>query len=60
MHKLFLISSIWGQTGAACEVIYSTVKGAQIAFIKALSKEMARSGGTSIIVLHQELLKPIC
>ncbi|CAM4031299.1 elongation factor P 5-aminopentanone reductase [Lederbergia lenta] len=39
-----LISSIWGQTGAACEVMYSTVKGAQIAFAKALSKETARSG----------------
>lgn len=48
MHKTFapivIISSIWGQTGAACEVMYSTVKGAQIAFAKALSKETARSG----------------
>ncbi|MCJ7839701.1 SDR family oxidoreductase [Lederbergia sp. NSJ-179] len=41
--RIVLISSIWGQTGAACEVIYSTVKGAQIAFVKALSKETARS-----------------
>lgn len=44
--KIVLISSIWGQTGAACEVIYSTVKGAQIAFVKSLSKELARSGLT--------------
>ncbi|MBS4172586.1 SDR family oxidoreductase [Bacillus sp. FJAT-49736] len=42
-HIIF-VSSIWGQTGASCEVVYSTVKGAQIAFVKALSKEVARSG----------------
>ena len=42
--KVVIISSIWGQTGAACEVMYSTVKGAQIAFVKALSKETAQSG----------------
>ena len=42
--NIVLISSIWGQTGAACEVMYSTVKGAQIAFVKALSKETAQSG----------------
>ncbi|MBP1913593.1 3-oxoacyl-[acyl-carrier protein] reductase [Lederbergia galactosidilyticus] len=41
--RIVLISSIWGQTGAACEVLYSTVKGAQIAFVKSLSKEIARS-----------------
>lgn len=41
---IILLSSIWGQTGAACEVIYSTVKGAQISFVKALSKEVAQSG----------------
>jgi 3-oxoacyl-[acyl-carrier protein] reductase len=39
-----IVSSIWGQTGAACEVLYSTVKGAQIAFVKSLSKEVARNG----------------
>ena len=42
--NIILISSIWGQTGAACEVAYSTAKGAQIAFVKALSKEVALSG----------------
>lgn len=42
--NIVVISSIWGQTGAACEVAYSTVKGAQIAFVKALSKEVALSG----------------
>lgn len=42
--QIVLISSVWGQTGAACEVIYSTVKGAQISFVKALSKEVASAG----------------
>ncbi|QED47609.1 elongation factor P 5-aminopentanone reductase [Cytobacillus dafuensis] len=42
--NIIVISSIWGQTGAACEVAYSTVKGAQIAFVKALSKELAFNG----------------
>ncbi|PKR83582.1 elongation factor P 5-aminopentanone reductase [Heyndrickxia camelliae] len=42
--QIIFVSSIWGQTGASCEVVYSTVKGAQIAFVKALSKEVASSG----------------
>lgn len=42
--SVVLVSSVWGQTGAACEVAYSTVKGAQIAFVKALAKELAPSG----------------
>lgn len=42
--NVVVISSIWGQTGAACEVAYSMVKGAQISFVKALSKEVALNG----------------
>jgi 3-oxoacyl-[acyl-carrier protein] reductase len=42
--NIVFISSIWGQTGAACEVVYSTVKGAQISFVKALAKEVASQG----------------
>jgi 3-oxoacyl-[acyl-carrier protein] reductase len=42
--NILVITSIWGQTGAACEVIYSTVKGAQISFVKSLSKELAFNG----------------
>ncbi|QTD42266.1 elongation factor P 5-aminopentanone reductase [Sporosarcina sp. Te-1] len=38
------IGSIWGNTGAAGEVMYSTVKGAQHAFVKAYAKEAAYSG----------------
>lgn len=42
--NILFITSIWGQTGSACEVIYSTAKGAQIAFVKALAKELALNG----------------
>lgn len=42
--SIVIVSSIWGQTGASNEVAYSTVKGAQISFAKALSKELAPSG----------------
>lgn len=42
--SIVVITSIWGQTGAACEVAYSTAKGAQIAFVKSLSKEVALNG----------------
>ncbi|MCP8969062.1 elongation factor P 5-aminopentanone reductase [Ectobacillus ponti] len=42
--SMVIISSIWGQTGASCEVPYSMVKGAQNAYVKALAKEVAPSG----------------
>ncbi|WP_010649211.1 elongation factor P 5-aminopentanone reductase [Oceanobacillus massiliensis] len=42
--KIILITSIWGNTGASFEVIYSSVKGAQNSFVKALAKEAAPSG----------------
>ncbi len=38
------IASVWGETGASCEVLYSSTKGALIAFTKALAKELAPSG----------------
>lgn len=38
------IGSIWGNTGAAGEVMYSAVKGAQHTFVKAYAKESAYSG----------------
>lgn len=38
------ISSMWGETGASCEVHYSAAKAAIIGFTKALAKEMGLSG----------------
>lgn len=35
------ISSIWGEVGASCEVVYSTTKGGLNLFTKSLAKEVA-------------------
>lgn len=40
------ISSMWGQTGASCEVAYSMSKAAVIGLTKALAQELAPSGIT--------------
>ncbi|WP_067730142.1 elongation factor P 5-aminopentanone reductase [Oceanobacillus damuensis] len=42
--KIVFITSIWGSLGASYEVVYSSVKGAQNSFVKALAKEVAPSG----------------
>lgn len=42
--KIINISSMWGITGASCEVHYSTAKAAVIGFTKALAKELGPSG----------------
>ncbi|WP_217585549.1 elongation factor P 5-aminopentanone reductase [Lentibacillus saliphilus] len=41
---IIFISSIWGDCGASMEVVYSSVKGAQNSFVKALAKELAPNG----------------
>jgi len=41
--RIINISSIWGVTGASCEVLYSMTKGALLSFTKALAKELAPS-----------------
>ncbi len=38
------VSSMWGITGASCEVAYSASKAGVIGFTKALAKELAPSG----------------
>ena len=42
--KIINFSSIWGITGASCEVHYSASKAAVIGFTKALAKEVGLSG----------------
>lgn len=39
-----MIGSIWGEAGGAGEVVYSTVKGAIHAFVKAYAQEVAYNG----------------
>ena len=41
--KIINISSMWGTSGASCEVAYSASKGAINSFTKALAKELAPS-----------------
>ncbi len=42
--KIINVSSMWGITGASCEVDYSASKAALIGFTKALAKEVGPSG----------------
>lgn len=44
--RVVFISSVYGEMGSSNEVFYSTVKGAQLAFVKAYSKEVASWGIT--------------
>lgn len=44
--RIINISSMWGQTGASCEVPYSAAKAALIGLTKALAKEEGPSGIT--------------
>ena len=41
---IITVSSIWGESGASCEVSYSASKGGVIAMTKALARELAPSG----------------
>ncbi len=42
--KIIFITSIWGNVGASNEVMYSSVKGAQNSFVRALAKEVGPNG----------------
>ncbi len=49
--RIINVSSIWGERGASCEVIYSASKSAIIGYTKALAKEVGLSGITVNCVL---------
>lgn len=44
--RIVLVSSMWGQVGASCEVAYSAAKAGLIGLCKALAKEEGPSGVT--------------
>lgn len=44
--RIILVSSMWGQVGASCEVHYSAAKAALIGLTRALAKEEGPSGIT--------------
>ncbi|MFC4077902.1 elongation factor P 5-aminopentanone reductase [Salinithrix halophila] len=44
--RIVLVSSIWGESGGAGEVVYSAAKGALNGMTRALAKELAPSGIT--------------
>jgi 3-oxoacyl-[acyl-carrier protein] reductase len=44
--RIIFITSIWAETGASCEALYSMVKGGVTSLMKSLAKEFAPSGIT--------------
>ena len=58
--KIINISSMWGITGASCEVHYSTVKAGIIGFTKALAKELGPSGICVNAVAPGTILTDMC
>ena len=44
--RVINISSVWGNVGASCEVVYSASKAGLVGFTKALAMELAPSGIT--------------
>lgn len=44
--RILMVSSMWGQTGASCEVHYSAAKAGMIGLCRALAKEEGPSGIT--------------
>ena len=44
--RIINISSVWGNVGASCEVVYSASKAGLVGFTKALARELAPSGIT--------------
>lgn len=44
--RVINVSSVWGNVGASCEVVYSASKAGLVGFTKALARELAPSGIT--------------
>ena len=57
---IITVSSMWGQVGASCEVVYSATKGAVIAMTKALAKELGPSGIRVNCVAPGVILTDMC
>jgi 3-oxoacyl-[acyl-carrier protein] reductase len=61
--RIINVSSIWGETGASCEAIYSMTKGGMNAFTKAMAKELAPSNITVNAVapgvIQTDMLNPL-
>ena len=58
--SIVTVSSMWGVTGASCEVAYSATKGAVIAMTKALAKELGPSGIRANCVAAGVILTDMC
>jgi 3-oxoacyl-[acyl-carrier protein] reductase len=58
--SIVTVSSMWGQTGASCEVAYSATKGAVIALTQALAKELGPSGIRVNCVAPGVILTDMC
>ena len=54
------VSSMWGQVGASCEVVYSATKGAVIALTKALAQELGPCGVRVNCVAPGVILTDMC
>lgn len=58
--KIVNVTSMWGITGASCEVHYSTAKAGVIGFTKALAKELGPSGINVNAVAPGTILTDMC
>lgn len=58
--SIVTVASMWGETGASCEAVYSATKGAVIALTKALAKELGPSGVRVNAVSPGVILTDMC
>ena len=58
--KIVNVTSMWGITGASCEVHYSTAKAGVIGFTKSLAKELGPSGINVNAVAPGTIMTDMC